>query len=129
MEKAKVLLLCVLCLSAAFAQSPPPGSWSLLNWRDQGYVTSLASGGGVLVAANGSQLFRSLDSGNVWHPFPVPVDSQEMGMHGRSPVWIRFDSTAGLFYCSNGFQIFTAVAHRARLVAPPRLLRFRALLG
>ncbi len=67
----RVSALVAICATLASAQFNRY-SWSLMNGIESGPITSIAAGGGALIAATQRHnLFRSLDSGRSWRPFPV----------------------------------------------------------
>src|SRR5512134_2788734 len=87
--------LCFGLLSTlALGQIPDTMSFTIRNWISGGFDEILVSADGVLaVQTGGGSLFRSLDTGKSWRPFPVPGATSSSPLRGPS-----FDSESRLLY-------------------------------
>ena len=76
--------LCFGLLSTlGLGQVPDTISFTIRNWISGGFDEILVSADGVLaVQTGGGSLFRSLDTGKSWRPFPVPGGTTEIPAEG-----------------------------------------------
>ncbi len=101
----RILQLGGLLTVVAFGQKLEDSTFTLRNWGGSAYLDNLVSAEGVLLTHTyGGGMFRSLDLGVSWHPFPLPVN----GFTHPAQTLLQFDPTAGLFYGSTFAGIYAA---------------------
>lgn len=99
------VLLFGMLSAQAIGQAQDAMSFTLRNWRSGGVDETLVSAEGVLIVQpRGGILFRSLDTGKSWRPFPVP-GGPATGFSSKGPA---FDSESGLLYGFSASGIYTA---------------------
>jgi hypothetical protein len=94
-------------------------AWTLMNGIESGPVMGVASGEGVVIAATSRHnLFRSLDTGRTWRPFPAGAPaSPSIHYDAQAKVFYAF-ADSGLYSAALGAEAWTLVH---ALKGPPGL--------
>ncbi|MEO7423772.1 MAG: hypothetical protein ABI036_01215 [Fibrobacteria bacterium] len=104
--KPSILVLFGMLSAHVYGQTPEPITFNIRNWgRGSGFEETLISADGVLFANTyRGTVFRSLDTGKSWRPFPVP------GVNTFGPIsdGIHFDAVSGLVYAFSNNGAYAA---------------------